>query len=315
MKLMSNQNKQTGITQWLGDTIVGNRWLIIGVFLVLAAVASVFLSQFRIDASAETLLVKNNELYIKSQLANQRFAPDEFILVAYKPHDGELFSAQTFADITVISAEYAKLERVSSVTSMLTVPLLKDASAFTSGAEVESLTWQQQQYAPQEMQQLLTDHPIFTDLLLNKAQTAAGIQIVFKANSKLQQLDRKILDIQALTLKRPLTADEEAEISKLQQAADPIRQQLSQQRQQEIEQIEQINQQVAKQAQTFIGGAYVVGQHLVSMIKSDLTSFGLAIALIIAVLLLVIYRSWRWVCFPLLSCAVSVLLTCGLFGM
>ena len=312
---MSNQNKQTGITQWLGDTIVGNRWLIIGVFLVLAAVASVFLSQFRIDASAETLLVKNNELYIKSQLANQRFAPDEFILVAYKPHDGELFSAQTFADITVISAEYAKLERVSSVTSMLTVPLLKDASAFTSGAEVESLTWQQQQYAPQEMQQLLTDHPIFTDLLLNKAQTAAGIQIVFKANSKLQQLDRKILDIQALTLKRPLTADEEAEISNLQQAADPIRQQLSQQRQQEIEQIEQINQQVAKQAQTFIGGAYVVGQHLVSMIKSDLTSFGLAIALIIAVLLLVIYRSWRWVCFPLLSCAVSVLLTCGLFGM
>ncbi|WP_333608989.1 efflux RND transporter permease subunit, partial [Arsukibacterium sp.] len=28
-----------------------------------------------------------------------------------------------------------------------------------------------------------------------------------------------------------------------------------------------------------------------------------------------IYRSWRWVFFPLLSCAVSVLLSCGLFGL
>uniref|UniRef100_UPI0035696E5E MMPL family transporter n=1 Tax=Arsukibacterium sp. TaxID=1977258 RepID=UPI0035696E5E len=312
---MSNQNKHTDITWWLGRSIVRSRWFIIGMFLVLGAVALVFLNQFRIDASAETLLVKNNELYIKSQLANQRFSPDEFILVAYKPRDGELFSAQTFADITALSAQYATLERVSSVTSMLTVPLLNDASAFTSGADVESLTWQKQQYSPQDMRQLLTEHPIFTDLLFNKAQTAAGIQIVFKANAELQELDQKILEIQALTLERPLSKGEEAEIDRLQQAADPIRQQLTGQRQQEIEKIQKINQQVAARADTYVGGAYVVGQHLVSMIKSDLTTFGLAIALIIAALLLVIYRSWRWVCFPLLSCAVSVLLTCGLFGL
>tara|TARA_R110002126_G_scaffold16527_14_gene66007 strand:+ start:1515 stop:3944 length:2430 start_codon:yes stop_codon:yes gene_type:complete len=311
---MSNQTNNN-ITLWLGKAIVRCRWGIIGLFVILLAGAAAFLSQFRIDASAETLLVKNNELYIKSQLANQRFAPDEFILVAYQPHDAELFSAQTFADITALSADYAKLERVSSVTSMLTVPLLRDASAFTSGTDVESLTWQQQQYSPQDMRQLLTDHPIFTDLLFNKAQTAAGIQIVFKANTELQQLDRQILDIQALTLERELTADEEAEISRLQQAADPIRQQLTEQRQQEIEKIEQINQQVAARADSYVGGAYVVGQHLVSVIKSDLTIFGLAIALIIAGLLLLIYRSLRWVFFPLLSCGVSVLLTCGLFGL
>ena len=121
---MSNQSKQGGIILWLAKTIVRCRWLIIGLFVVLIAVASAFLSQFRIDASAETLLVKNNALYIESQLANQRFSPDEFILVAYQPNDAELFSGQTFADITSLSAEYASLQRVSSVTSMLTVPLL-----------------------------------------------------------------------------------------------------------------------------------------------------------------------------------------------
>lgn len=312
---MSNQNKHTDLTSWLGRNIVRSRWLIIGLFMVLVALASAFLSQFRIDASAETLLVKNNALYIESQLASQRFSPDEFILVAYKPKNGELFSAQTFADITTLSEAYTSLERVGSVTSMLTVPLLVDAQAFTSGDDVSSLTWQQQQYAPAKMRQLLTDHPIFTDLLLNKAQTAAGIQIVFKANPRLTELEHSILAIQQHTLSRELTDNEVAELEQLQQAADPIRQQLTGQRQQEIQQIEKFNQQVSERADTFAGGAYVVGQHLVTMIKSDLTTFGLAIALIIAAMLLAIYRSWRWVFFPLLSCAVSVLLTCGLFGL
>ncbi|WP_213996512.1 MMPL family transporter [Arsukibacterium sp.] len=312
---MSNQSKQRGIIFWLASTIVRCRWAIIGLFLVLMAVAAVFLSQFRIDASAETLLVKNNALYIESQLANQRFSPDEFILVAYQPKDGELFSEQTFADISALSADYATLQRVKSVTSMLTVPLLADASAFTSGEDVSSLTWQQQQYPPAQMRQLLTGHPIFTDLLFNKAQTAAGIQIVFKPDAELTKLDAQILDIQQHTLSRELSADEQAELTQLQQTADPIRQRLIKQRQQEIEQIEQFNQQVGERAATYVGGAYVVGQHLVDMIKSDLTSFGLAIALIIAVLLLIIYRSWRGVFFPLLSCSVSVLLTCGLFGL
>jgi hypothetical protein len=312
---MSNQNNPNGITLWLAATIVRCRWAIISVFLLLLAVASVFLSQFRIDASAETLLVKNNALYIQTQLANQRFAPDEFILVAYQPKSGELFSAATFADIAALSADFATIARVGSVTSMLSVPLFNDASALTSGTDVAELTWQQQRYAPAQMRQLLTNHPIFTDLLLNKAQTAAGIQIVFKPNAELAELDRQILAIQALTLSRKLTANEVATLAQLQQTADPLRQQLTTQRQQEIAQINQFNQQVSERADTFVGGAYVVGQHLVSMIKSDLTTFGLAIGLIIALLLLTIYRCWRWVFFPLLSCAVSVLLTCGLFGL
>lgn len=312
---MSNQNKRGGLTQWLAAVIVRCRLMIIALFVLLIAVALVFLNQFRIDASAETLLVKNNALYIQSQLANQRFSPDEFILVAYQPKDTELFSAATFADITALSADFASLERVSSVTSMLTVPLLADASVFSSGADVGSLTWQQQQYSPAQMRQLLTDHPIFTDLLLNKAQTAAGIQIVFKADPQLTELDQKILAIQQHTLSRALSDSEEAELAQLQQAADPLRQQLTLQRQQEIAKIEVFNQQVSERADTYVGGAYVVGQHLITMIKSDLTTFGLAIALIIAMLLLAIYRSWRWVFFPLLSCTVSVLLTCGLFGL
>ncbi|MBZ9612558.1 efflux RND transporter permease subunit [Rheinheimera maricola] len=315
MTLSTSSQNNTGISLWLAQRIVHARFAILLLFSLLLVAAAFYAPQFRIDASADTLLVKNNALYIKTQQANQRFSPDEFILVAYKPHNGELFSSATFADLTALSTQYSKLERVQSVTSMLNVPLISDASALTTDVDVAALTWQKQQYSPAQMRQLLNDHPIFTDLLLNQQQTAAAIQIVFTPDAQLVALERDMLAIEQYTLQRELSAEEQATLAQLQQQADPLRQALVKQRQQEIAQIEQINQQVQPRADTFSGGGYVVAQHLVNIISSDLTLFGSAIAIIIALLLLLLYRSLRWVLFPLLSCTVSVWLTLGLFAL
>jgi uncharacterized protein len=311
----TTRQSNPGFSTWLAQRIVRARFAILLLFAVLIGAAAFFVQQFRIDASAETLLVKNNALYIKTQQANQRFSPDEFILVAYKPRNGELFSAATFADLTMLSEQYSKLPRVQSVTSMLNVPLLADASVLSTDADVSALSWQQQQYSPAQMQQLLSNHPIFTDLLLNTAETAAAMQIVFKPDAQLVALERDILAIEQHALQRELSAEENTALAQLQKQADPLRQALVKQRQQEIAQIEQINQQVQPRAETFSGGAYVVAQHLVDIISSDLTVFGSAITVIIALLLLLLYRSLRWVLFPLLACAVSVWLTLGLFAL
>lgn len=314
MTTSASHSSKAPVSNWLAQRILQLRIAILLLFAVLLAAAAVFVPQFRIDASADTLLVKNNALYIKTQQANQRFSPDEFILVAYKPHNGEIFSSSTFNDLTWLREQYLALSRVQSVTSILTVPLLSDASVLTSDADVAELTWQEQQFSPQQMQQMLSDHPIFTDLLINKAQTATALQIVFKPDPELGALEQEILAVQQNSLQRPLTADEEQKLEQLQQQADPLRQALVKQRQQELKQISHINQQVAQQAETFTGGAYVVAQHLVDIISSDLTVFGSAITGIIAVLLLLLYRSIRWVVFPLLACAASVWLTLGLFA-
>jgi predicted RND superfamily exporter protein len=310
----TTSQSNSGFSMWLAQSIVQARFVILALFVVLLGAAAFFIQQFRIDASADTLLVKNNALYIKTQQANQRFSPDEFILVAYKPRDGELFSNATFNDLTALSEQYSKLERVQSVTSMLNVPLIADASALTTDVDVSALTWQKQQYSAAQMLQLLSDHPIFTDLLLNSAQTAAAIQIVFKPDAKLTALESDMLAIERHTLQRELSAEEQTALTELQDQADPLRQALVKQRQQEIAQIEHINQQVQQRAQTFTGGGYVVAQHLVDIISSDLTVFGSAIAGIIALLLLLLYRGIRWVVFPVLACAASVWLTLGLFA-
>lgn len=298
----------------LAHWIVSARWFIIITFGILLALAVTQLSKFKIDASADTLLVKDNALYIKSQVAAQVFSPEEFILLAYEPTGHELFSEQTFNDLQMLSTEINKIERVKAVTSILTVPLIRDKSVLTSGTDVNALTWQAKQYSPDQMETLVAGHPIFTDLLVNKQASATAIQVVFEDNEALSKLEAEITRIQAQMLDGELSVAQEKELEQLKKQAEPIKATLSKLRQNEIRQLNDIASQVDTRANTYLGGSYVVGQHLIDIIQSDLKTFGSAIAGVIALLLFILYRTIRWVIFPLAACAISVVFTMGLFG-
>ncbi|GAA0858622.1 efflux RND transporter permease subunit [Aliiglaciecola litoralis] len=284
-------------------------------FSIMAVVAAYFTQQFRIDASADTLLVKDNKLYIETQVMNQKFSPDEFILVAYQPKQHELFSSKTFEDIQQLSAAFSKLPRVKSVTHILNVPLLSLSSSLSADLDPNNYTWESQHYSAQQMKDVFTDHPLFTDLLVNQGQTATAIQIIFEKNQKLVDIQSEIIDIQRNILQRELTDEEQQRIADLKSQADPIEQELTKQRQQEIDKIYQITQAYEQDSSFYLGGAYVLGQQMVDIIKRDLLIFGSAIGGAIVVMLFIFFRRLRWVILPVVSCGFSVLLTVGIFGM
>lgn len=310
--MSGNSSSTAKVSLRIAKAIVSARTMILLFFTAFSILAGYYSTQFKIDASAETLLVKNNKLFIQTQVANQQFSPEEFILLAYKPHEHKLLSQRTFEDLTKLRKELLKISRVKSVTSILTVPLLdSDTSLITN--DVAELTWNEQQYSPQKMGDLLDDHPIFTDLLINSDQTSTALQIVFESNPELAEIESEILALQRITLERDLSDDEVVQIAQLRAEADPIKQSLVELRKKEIEQIQAIANSISD-ATLYMGGSYVVGYHLVNIIQSDLMVFGSAITLIIILLLALIYRTVRWVIFPIVICAISVLLTMGLFG-
>lgn len=282
----------------LATAIVKGRWAIIASFIVLLLAAAAGIPKFKIAASADTLLVKDNKLYIQTQIAEQTFSPDEFILLAYHPVKHAVFSEQTFADLTMLSEQIGKISRVESTTSMLNVPLIDNADALTGQTEVSALTWQQQRYTPETMRELVSGHPIFTDLLINRDNSATSIQIVFKSNPELVKIEQQITTIRANLLERELSDAEQKQLEHLRSQAEPLRAELTRQRKQEIAQINAITEQVSGRANTYLGGSYVVGQHLIDIIRSDLVIFGVAIAVVIALLLAVLFRRVKWVVFP-----------------
>lgn len=294
--------------------VIANPWLIILLFLGAAMSAAYFAPQFKIDASADTLLMKNNKNYIQTKVVADRFNPVEFVLVAIKPKSQEVFSKETFSTITSLSEAFSHMDRVSSTTSILNVPLLSQIETLSADINPDDWTWQTQKYAPERMAEIFDNHPLFTDLLVNKAQTATAIQIVFRDNAQLAQLESDILAIEQHALSRELSEQENAEIAALQAQADSIRQALNKQRQAELQQIYEILTPHQSDAELFIGGSHVLGQQLVEIISKDLQLFSGIIAAAIATLLLLLFRQFRWVFLPLVCCAVSVLLAIGVFA-
>ncbi|MGS2719042.1 efflux RND transporter permease subunit [Paraglaciecola aestuariivivens] len=282
--------------------------------LILTLGLAWYVQYFKIDASADTLLVKDNQLYIQSQIMNQRFAPDEFILLAYEPKKHALFSQQSFDDIQALSEKIGQLTRVNSVTHILNVPLLSQMGQLDPNIDPQQWTWQNKAFSFEQMREIFQQHPLFTDLLVNQNVSATAIQIVFKAHPKLSQIESQIIELNKKHLSGEFTEQDAQQVQKLKAQADPIKQQLNQQRQQEIAKIYQVADSVSDHANVYLGGSYVLGHQLVKIISTDLKLFGSAIGLAICLMLLVLFRSWRWVIIPVTCCAASVLMTMGLFG-
>ena len=308
-------NTKTNKDMWLTNLVGSYAKTIVACFVVLIAIAAWFSQNFKIDASAETLLLKNNKLYIQTQLMNSRFSPQEFILIAYQPKAGELFSQQTFDDIAKLSQEFSDIDRVEAVTSILNVPLLSFMDTLDPSVTADDWTWQAKHYSPAQMKQVFTDHPIYTDLLVNKQQSATAIQILFKADPELDKIENQITALQQKQLTDEFTEQEEQATEQLSKQAAPIKMRLQKVRQQEIKQIYQITDQQAERAAIYLGGGQVLAYQLIKIIKNDLVVFGSAIAMVICIMLLALFRQWRWVFLPVICCATSVVITVGLFGM
>jgi len=304
----------SGTKQGLAAFLVRHYKVTLAFFLLLTLASGWFARLFEIDASAETLLVKNNRLYIEARLNNRQFNPDEFILVAYRPHDGNIYSENSLEDLRSISAAVSELERVENVVSILNVPLISEVSGLTLDMDPQQLTLANRNYSEAQLRRIFTDHPVFTDLLVNAKQTATALQVVFKKDEEFRALDSRILDLEREMLQAPLSDNAARELESLQGEAAALQRKIQLAREAEIEAIYAVVEPYRANADIFLGGGYVLAKHLVDIISNDLVVFGSAISLLICVLLFVMFRDFRWVLIPMLCCFCSVLITMGLFG-
>ncbi len=79
---------------------------------------------FRLDASAETLVLENDEDLRYSREISSRYGQYDFLVLTYTP-GGDLFSPNTLTTLAGLQDDLRSLENVSSVLSILNVPLLE----------------------------------------------------------------------------------------------------------------------------------------------------------------------------------------------
>jgi predicted RND superfamily exporter protein len=94
------------------------------IMLLFALSMALGLPNFKLDASADSLTLENDDDLNFSREVVKRYGSDNFFIVTFSPINGDLFSQDNLNTLTELRNGLTKIEGVEGVLSMLDVPLL-----------------------------------------------------------------------------------------------------------------------------------------------------------------------------------------------
>ncbi len=290
-------------------------WILILLFLPVFGFFAYHTKDFKVDASSETLLTQSNKKFIEFQTNYQKFQPEEFILIAFQPSGStSIFSEANLSRVQAISNELKTIERVKGVNSLVNAPIFYAASSFDSTTSFTDLTWEKQKFSAKFMEKVLASHPIYENLLVSEDQKSMALQLVFKQNQKLLQLEKQMLPIRQKYMNGEPSAEGKKKLAELDKKYDKISEKLNKQRKDEIDRIRKVLEKYDNHGEFYLGGNNLLAYQLIKIIKNDLYVFGIAIVILVSLALLYLFGSLTWVLLAMISCFVCILSTVGLLG-
>lgn len=294
--------------------ILGYPIAILCVLLIMGGVLAYYAREFRLDASADSLILESDPDLLYSQMVIRRYGTSDFLFIAYTP-SGSVFSDETLHVLSELREELTAVERVASVITLLDVPLLRNPPVPIKEMKENIKTLEHPDVDMELAKQELSSSPIYKNLLLSEDLRSTAIQVNLKENADFVSLrDRR----SALVTKRvgvALSDAERAELAEIEHGYFAFKKQLDKERHEDICRVREIIDGYRSTGRLFLGGVPMVADDMISFIKNDLKLFGLVMLGFLIVMLGVIFKRIQWVVLPMLCCFLSVITMLGLLGL
>ena len=293
--------------------ILQRPWTVIFCGLVVVVILGVQISDFRLDASAETLVLEGDKDLRYARMINSRYGQRDFLVLTYRPR-GDVFSEEGLARLTHLRDDLAELEHVSSVISILDVPLLESpplsVKELTGDLPTLNSAKVDRELAKIEFQ----ESPLYQNLLVSADLQTTALLIYMDTDAACDQLLERRDELRQKKACGLPAPGEGAELERVVRQLDERRDEMRRQRHQDIVSIRTIMNSYRAEAELFLGGVSMIADDMISFIKSDLKVFGVGVLIFMIVTMAIIFRRIRWILLPMLCCVVSTLCMMGLLG-
>ena len=294
--------------------IIAKNKLVIALVLVLSVVFGYLSTKLSIDASAETLLLEHDpDLKAYRQIAKRYDSPG-LLVVAFTPKD-DLFSPKNLELIKNLSGELANNDMVSSVISILNVPLLNSVKGGVTGILDHTPTLSDKDINISKAKLEFAKSPIYSGNLISKDLKTTAIALNLKQDEKFNEL---LNERNLLSQKESNGTITQAEKEKFKTLLAEFKAYRDELRKSDHKNLEAIKAAIAKfnaNDELFLGGANMIADDMIGFIKSDLLVYGLSVLALLSFSLWLFFRQVRWIVLPMFICAVSAIFTTGIFGM
>jgi len=103
---------------------LGKPNLIFLIFICVTCFSTYHALDFKLDASSDSLNLKNDKDVEYYREIVKEFGSDEFLIVTYDPINKDLFSDDSLADLKELRRKLLEINDVNSVITILDVPLI-----------------------------------------------------------------------------------------------------------------------------------------------------------------------------------------------
>ena len=277
-------------------SVLIDRYLII-LFLIFAltVLSGLGLSNFKLDASSDALVLENDESLKTYREAEDEFGDSSFLIVTYEPSK-ELFSDYSINRIANLENDLKNIDGVDSVLSLLDAPIFfQPKVGLTDVADnLKDITFEDidLDLAKEE----IINNPIYKELIISKDGKVTAMQVVLKGNNEYNNLiTKRYAILEKLDSKEVLTSknrldlqndlnDINSRISKINDSESEFNKIL-------INNIRNTLDKYRDDATIYLGGPSMIATDMMEYIESDLTIFGLAVAIIFALMLYLFFGS------------------------
>ncbi|WP_246180370.1 efflux RND transporter permease subunit [Marinobacter changyiensis] len=284
--------------------------ILIGFALILV-VASLRLDQFRLEASAESLVLENDQALEQYRTMTQRFTgSDDFLLVTYRP-EAELFSDQGIVTLRALRDELAGLAGVASTNSILNIPLLHSPQLTLDTVDSEIRTLDDNDVPMDTAREALLSNPLYPNLLISEDARTTAIQVNLPTPETYFALLEERNSLRDKAREGELSGSDQKRLDAVSDEFTALSETVSDQHAKTIAEVREVLDKYRTDAELHLGGVPMIVADMISFIKSDLATFGIGVLLFLILTLAVIFRQWRWVAVPLLCCLFTVWLVAG----
>ncbi|MFZ0482853.1 MAG: MMPL family transporter [Desulfobacterales bacterium] len=308
-------NKSSSLLTLFFDKVILKRpKVVIACLVVLVSFFGYAAKDFKLDASAETLVLENDKDLQYSRIIDSRYGLQDYLVMTYAPK-GDLFDNATLSKLSHLCDDLKKVKNVSKVVSILDAPLLESPPIPIKELTGDLPTIESSGVDKKLAKIEFKNSPLYKNLLVSPDLKITALLIYFP----IDEIYRDLLNTRnRLSQKKDegsLSPKEAVEFESVIEQFRNYRDRMKKIRHQDIVSVRAIMDHYRNDAELFLGGVSMIADDLISFIKNDLKVFGFGVLFFLIITLGIIFKKKRWIFLPIICCVFSVVTMMGLLGL
>ena len=286
--------------------------LLIIFLLFLLSIATYFSKEFKLDASADTLLLENDPDLKYLREINKKYGSEEFFILTYEPKSK--INIQSINELEKFVNKINNLHWVSKTISIINAPLLQssDEPLMDRIKNLKYITNPEIKFDVALNE--LVKSPVYKNLIISEDAKTLGIVVYLKDNQEyLKQISDKSMML-TVQNERQLNNEEKNKLKKINTEIERLKKKQGDLISTYNQAIKDLIKNQSQFADIRLSGIPMIADDMITFIKNDIVIFGIGVFAFIIFILWIVFKNLKWVSFPLINCFASILIMVGFLG-